>query len=63
MQYEKDLAYKAFHDKLTGLYNRAGFDFLVKDIESENIAFMIIDIDDFKNINDNFGHAFGYPVN
>lgn len=53
-------------DPLTGLSNRIS---LEKIISTElaanphnNCAFMIIDIDNFKIINDNFGHSFGDTV-
>ncbi len=51
------------HDALTGLYNRYGFNALVDaDYEKpkpEKVAVMIIDIDDFKKINDQYGHNNG----
>jgi len=52
---------KAEHDALTGLLNREAFDKL-KDFYSDaegSLAFLIMDIDDFKSVNDNFGHETG----
>ncbi len=55
----------AFHDKLTGLANRALFeDRLNTAIASarrgpKGIALMIIDLDRFKEVNDTFGHEAG----
>lgn len=47
-------------DTLTGLYNRAAFDKATKQME-ESRAFSIIalDINDFKNVNDTYGHDYG----
>ncbi|MEG2657855.1 MAG: sensor domain-containing diguanylate cyclase [Clostridiales bacterium] len=62
------LIYNAEHDLLTGLYNNAALRRKVRDflITSKGKAgrhgFLIIDIDYFKSINDNFGHAFGDAV-
>lgn len=51
------------HDALTGLYNRYGFSALVDaDYEKPRpgkVAVMILDIDDFKRINDRYGHNNG----
>jgi len=53
--------YGAEHDELTGLYSRRGFAQHVADIlETERSgALMLLDIDDFKLINDVYGHAAG----
>ncbi len=54
------------HDVLTMLYNRLGFfeaiDNIIIDEKDRNYAAMMIDIDDFKKINDNYGHSFGDQV-
>ncbi|MEZ9541940.1 diguanylate cyclase [Vibrio sp. 10N.286.48.C11] len=52
-------------DPLTGLYNRRTYSAYLKRILSfsrrsgEPLSLMIIDIDNFKNYNDNYGHAAG----
>lgn len=61
-QSSKKLNYEANHDKLTGLYNRRGYDFLLKNTDLETSALMIIDLDKFKEINDHYGHEVGDKV-
>ena len=58
------LKHKAEHDSLTGLINREAFDQIKKILSesSEQIAYLIIDIDYFKNINDTYGHMTGDDV-
>ena len=62
------LEYQANHDTLTGLYNRHKFHTLFA-IESKrdrrynnSLSLIIFDIDNFKDINDLFGHAMGDTV-
>lgn len=54
----------ADHDTLTGLLNRRGLEFWLSNQTSSNTTFgtIIIDIDNFKNINDQFGHLNGDSV-
>lgn len=53
------LSFKASHDELTGLYNRAGFDLIQESVDPENSAFLMIDVDFFKQVNDSHGHETG----
>ena len=57
---ETELRRQAQQDPLTGLYNRAGVKLINARLEqiSRGVLFMI-DMDDFKSINDNYGHAAG----
>ena len=57
---EKELRQQARQDPLTGLYNRVGVKMINARLEqiSRGVLFMM-DLDDFKSINDNFGHAAG----
>ena len=54
------------HDALTGLYNRYGiqeyFDNLLVRNRRENTAIIMLDIDNFKHINDVYGHECGDVV-
>lgn len=60
---ELELRQQAQQDPLTGLYNRAGVKLIDARLEqiSRGILFML-DLDDFKSINDNYGHAAGDKV-
>jgi diguanylate cyclase (GGDEF)-like protein/PAS domain S-box-containing protein len=65
MQAEKDLAYQGLHDALTGFANRTLFldrlDLTLRQAErgTNPIAVLLMDIDDFKGVNDALGHAAG----
>lgn len=63
--YQQRLHYSAFYDTLTGLPNRLYLYEYVSPIikrtidAKQNGAFIFIDVDNFKLINDNFGHSTG----
>ncbi|MBH9748986.1 GGDEF domain-containing protein, partial [Clostridioides difficile] len=52
------------HDGLTNVYNRKSFDIMYEKYreKDDNFALVMIDIDNFKLINDNYGHKFGDTV-
>lgn len=65
VQKEQELRQQAEKDLLTGLYNKSTTELLIKnclqkrDSLHDFYALMIIDVDNFKNINDRFGHLYG----
>ncbi len=61
---ERELIHRAGHDSLTGLANRYGLqqqiDLALQRLGGQgHVALLSIDLDDFKDVNDTFGHAAG----
>jgi len=67
-QHEEAERHRGLHDGLTGLYNAEFFHIALKNLvramrrHDQPIALVIFDLDHFKRINDNFGHAAGDEV-
>ncbi|WP_326999711.1 bifunctional diguanylate cyclase/phosphodiesterase [Dactylosporangium sp. NBC_01737] len=62
VEYQQTLAWQATHDALTGLANRRllmQYTGEVLDEGGDAVAVALIDVDDFKGINDDLGHAVG----
>ncbi|MEA2508849.1 MAG: hypothetical protein QOG21_931 [Actinomycetota bacterium] len=60
---EEQLLHQAFHDPLTGLPNRALFadrlEWMLSRRKKEQCSLLFIDLDNFKAVNDDFGHETG----
>jgi diguanylate cyclase (GGDEF)-like protein/PAS domain S-box-containing protein/hemerythrin-like metal-binding protein len=67
-QAEQQINFMAYHDKLTGLPNRALlFDRLSQAMsqakrDAKHLALLFVDLDEFKDINDKYGHEAGDSV-
>ncbi len=61
-QANQSLTYDVMHDALTGVYNRRAYEMFMQDMAGTHIALLIIDVDDFKSINDTCGHDGGDRV-
>ncbi|MGV8985370.1 MAG: diguanylate cyclase domain-containing protein [Cypionkella sp.] len=66
-QAKKALEHLSLHDPLTGLPNRRSLDEYIERIAPEGVCisgciFMLIDVDEFKKVNDTRGHAFGDKI-
>ena len=55
----ENLSFQASHDELTGAYNRAGYDLIKSSLDLSSTAMLLLDADQFKEINDHYGHETG----
>lgn len=55
------LQHRAEHDPLTGIMNRGAFDQLKQNMKlsTNPVALLLVDVDNFKQINDEYGHKAG----
>lgn len=64
---QEELTERAQRDPLTGLYNKGATrtiieSYLAGEGKDDVSAFMVVDVDNFKSVNDNLGHMFGDTV-
>lgn len=59
---EEEVRYQVNHDALTGLANRIMLDGFLRQTTDDDRAILLIDLDDFKMVNDSLGHAAGDDV-
>jgi len=68
LEISREIIDRSNQDVLTGLYNRSAIEPILERVEqryqdaAENYILLILDIDDFKQINDTFGHSIGDAV-
>ena len=56
----EELTYLAYHDSLTGLPNRRAMNQLIeKNCQEKSHDFLLIDLDQFRRVNDLYGHEMG----
>ncbi len=64
----KKLEFESIHDSLTGIHNRRLFESIIhseiarSSRYSSKLSLILVDVDKFKQINDNFGHDYGDDV-
>jgi len=56
------LSYTASHDALTGVWNRAAFDKAYRLYRGGQVGILVVDVDHFKQFNDDHGHDTGDRV-
>ncbi|MFU7516284.1 EAL domain-containing protein [Clostridium sp. HCS.1] len=60
---ELEINYLSYYDEVTGIPNRRYFmneaNRLIREKHNENIAFIFVDLDNFKYVNDTYGHDYG----
>lgn len=56
------LNFRASHDKLTGVYNRAGYEIISTSLDLTTTTMLLVDVDNFKSINDQYSHPVGDKV-
>lgn len=68
LEISREIIDRSNQDVLTGLYNRSAIEPILERVEqryqknAENYILLMLDIDDFKQINDTFGHSIGDAV-
>lgn len=60
--HKEKLEYLSHTDSLTGLKNRRMIDKTFKEIQNKKFSLILLDIDNFKKVNDDFGHLIGDEI-
>ena len=58
----EQLNFKASHDELTEAYNRFGYELLMSSLDLTSTYMILIDVDNFKTVNDTYGHDTGDKI-
>ncbi|MBR3017670.1 MAG: diguanylate cyclase [Clostridia bacterium] len=58
----REEVFKATHDPLTNVYNRAGYNVLISQMQLWKTIMLLLDGDCFKSVNDTYGHETGDRV-
>ncbi|KAB0582362.1 sensor domain-containing diguanylate cyclase [Campylobacter sputorum] len=61
-EYLEKIKYLAIHDQLTGLANRNQLDIFLSKLKTSKMSIVCMDLDNFKGINDSYGHQTGDKV-
>jgi diguanylate cyclase (GGDEF)-like protein len=56
------MTYESTHDKMTGLYNTHGYEFLSLNIDMETATLILLDLDNFSQVDHTFGREIGNRV-
>jgi diguanylate cyclase (GGDEF)-like protein len=56
------LRHDAEHDAVTGLLSRRSFDADIEGFDDATVSLIVVDVDNFKSVNDSFGHSVGDRV-
>lgn len=59
---QQQIYYEATHDALTGILNRKAYSEVYNMIDDKDYCYILIDVDNFKHINDTYGHDAGDEV-
>lgn len=56
---QAELSFESFHDQLTGIFNKRAYDLMVRSVDTNHVALLLFDVDQFKKFNDTYGYNVG----